>query len=173
MLETTRQAVRKGLALGVVAGLIFGVAETAGAALAGNPALMPVRMFASVVMGRPAMDPVTSAGTVVLVGSIAHLALSAVFGLIYALLMVRASRETQASLGRQALLGLGFGVALYLVNFQVIARLLYPWFLEMPQLEPVVMHAMLFGLPLGLLYAMAERKVHTVGGAISPRRDSR
>ena len=91
-----------------------------------------------------------------------HLALSALLGLIYGLVNARLSPETETRWARQAGLGLLFGALVWLVNFQVVARLLYPWFLTTPQSVQLLLHALFFGLPLGLMYAAAERRVQHV-----------
>lgn len=161
MTGATRRGAKEGLGFGLIAGVIFALAEMIGAAMMGDPPLMPVRMFASVVLGESALQT-ASLGSVVVVGTIAHLALSAVFGLIYGVVNARLSSTTETSWGRQVGLGLLFGVMLWLVNFQIIARILYPWFLMTPQVLQMAMHAMFFGLPLGLMYAAAERRVQHV-----------
>ncbi len=155
-----------GAGLGVVAGVIFAVMEIAGAALMGDPPLMPLRMFASIVLGQEALMG-TSAGVAFVVGLIIHLILSASFGLIYGAIAARLDPDTQASYGKQAGLGLVFGAALWLVNFQIIARVIYPWFLGAPQMVQLVMHALFFGLPLGLMFAAAA---HRAGEPMGVRR---
>lgn len=164
MADATKRGAKEGLSFGLIAGIIFAMMEIAGAAMMGNPPLMPLRMFASVVLGGSAMQT-ASLGSVVVVGTIAHLALSAVFGLIYGLVNARFSPKTETSWGRQAGLGLLFGAMIWLVNFQIIARILYPWFLMTPQFLQMAMHAMFFGLPLALMYAAAERRVQHIGRA--------
>lgn len=161
MTETTRRGAREGLGLGLIAGVIFGMMEIAGAAMMGNPPLMPLRMFASVLLGHGAMEP-GPLGSVVVLGTVVHLALSASFGLIYGFINGRFSPETETRWGRQVGLGLLFGAMIWLVNFQIIARILYPWFLMTPQFLQMAMHAMFFGLPLALMYAAAERRVQHV-----------
>lgn len=158
MRDTAKRSVKEGIGFGIVAGIIFAFMEIARAAMMGDPPLMPVRMFASVLLGKAALETV-SGGTALLVGTFAHLALSALFGLVYTGINGRFSEESRTRWGRQALIGLSFGIALWLVNFQIIARLIYPWFLMTPQFLQMAMHAMAFGLPLGLFYAGAERRV--------------
>lgn len=158
MAQENRRSVGEGITAGIIAGIVFAMMEIAAAALMGNPPLMPVRMFASVVMGQGAMQG--SLGTALVVGTIAHLALSAVFGIVYGLFAARASEATRTSFGRQAGLGILFGLAVWLVNFQIVARVLYPWFLGAPQFLQAMMHGLFFGLPLALLYAGAERRAH-------------
>jgi hypothetical protein len=123
---------------------------------------MPIRMFASTLLGQRAMST-TDLGTVLVVGLLAHFALSAIFGLVYGALEARMSAEGRTSWGRQAAVGLLFGLGLWMVNFQLIARILYPWFLGTPQFLQAMMHAVFFGLPLGLLFAAAERRHRLVG----------
>lgn len=163
MAETSRtrktgRGAAEGIGAGLIAGVIFAAAEIVGSAVMGNPPLMPLRAFASVVLGESALQT-ASLGTAVVVGVVAHLVLSAIFGVIYGLLNSTFSSKTETSFGRQAGLGLLFGAVLWIVNFQIIARILYPWFLGMPQLYQVLMHAIFFGLPVAFVYAAAERRV--------------
>jgi hypothetical protein len=159
----TKRGAREGLEFGILAGVIFAIMEMAGAVAMGHPALMPLKMFASVVLGKAALAP-TAGSSVLLVGIIAHLALSGTFGVVYGLVNERFSVDTQTRFGRQTGVGLIAGALLWLGNFQILGRLLYPWFLRQPQLPALVMHAVFFGLPLGLFYAAAERKTRHVGG---------
>ena len=162
MSESTRRGAKEGIGFGQIACLIFAVMEVVGAAMMGQPPLMPIRMFASTVLGQAALMQ-TAAGTAVVVGLLAHFALSAIYGVIYGAINGTFSANTETSYGRQTGLGLLFGMALWMVNFQIIARLIYPWFLDAPQFLQMAMHAMFFGLPLGLMYAAAERRAHHIG----------
>ncbi len=166
MQEDTRRAVKEGLAYGSVAGVLFGTMEIAGAALMGDPPVMPLRMFASVVLGSEALET-RAVGRFMSVGIVAHLVLSAMFGLVYGLVYGLAnaglSLDTQTRWGRQVSMGLLFGVLLWFVNFQIIARMVYPRFLQTPQFLQMAMHAAFFGFPLALMYARAERQVHHIG----------
>lgn len=166
MSDDTRRSINEGVRFGLIAGLIFGLMEIVGAIVMGDPALMPLRMFSSVVLGQEAMME-TGLGTAVVVGLIAHFAISALYGLIYGLVNARftAGRE-RTRYGSQAWIGLLFGLGVWLVNFQIIARFLYPWFLGTPQVLQAVMHAVFFGLPLAVMYAAGERRAH---GALRQR----
>jgi len=169
--NTTTRGAKEGLGFGIIAGIIFALIEVAGSAIMGNPALMPFRMFASVALGQSAMQAATIP-TVLVVGSLAHLALSGLFGLIYGLINARFSPRTETQWGRQTALGLLFGVVVWFVNFQIIARILYPWFLNAPPFMQMMMHALFFGLPLALMYAAAERHVQHVAPASWQRQHS-
>jgi hypothetical protein len=164
MTAETRRSAKEGLEFGILAGIIFAIAEMAGAAVQGHPPLMPLKMFASVVLGKAALEP-SAGGPVLLVGIVAHFVLSGAFGVVYGLVNQRLSVETQTRWGRQAVIGLISGVILWVVNFQILGRLLYPWFLRQPQVPAMLMHAVFFGLPLALFYAAAERKAHHIGPA--------
>lgn len=159
MQETTRRGAWEGALFGLVAGIILGVAEVIAAAAMGVKALQPIRMFASVVLGQEALTTTSLAGALV-AGIVVHLVLSTLFGALYGMVNATFSKETETSYARQAGLGLLFGAGLWIVNFQIIARIAYPWFLdETSQGLQVVLHAVAFGLPLALMYTLAERRV--------------
>jgi hypothetical protein len=93
MAGENRRSVGEGVTAGLIACVIFAMMEVIGAAMMGNPALMPVRMFASVVLGKSAMEgPI---GTALVLGTIARLALSAVFGIVYGLFNARLSETSR------------------------------------------------------------------------------
>ena len=94
--------------------------------------------------------------------------LSAAFGLIYCLITARTSETTKRSWGTQAGIGALYGMALWLVNFQIVARIAYPWFLDAPQTAQAMLHALFFGLPLGLAYAGAGRRLRPIRRAPTP-----
>ena len=54
-MSTTKRSFYEGVGYGVVAGIVFAIAEVIGALAMGMPPLMPVRMFASIAMGESAM----------------------------------------------------------------------------------------------------------------------
>jgi hypothetical protein len=153
-----RQSIRVGVAWGLAVGLFFAFLEMIGAAAMGDSPLAPWRAFASVVLGRQALTA-TPLGTALIVGIIAHFALSAVYGVAYALLSGALPKSTSRSFGQQAVVGLVFGVALYVLNFHVIAPALYPWFQKANQTWQFVLHTIFFGLPLGLAMASSERRM--------------
>lgn len=160
----TENATREGFGYGVIAGILLAIAAVIAALIGGTSPLMPFRMFASVLLGSSALDTVAPA-TAVVVGGIIHLLLSGVFGVLYAALNARLPLRTQTHFGKEAGLGALFGVALWFVNIQIIARILYPWFLDAPQFTQMLMHALVFGLPLGLMYARLERRLHPIAAS--------
>jgi len=159
MSDSIKRGIKEGIGFGLIAGMIFGVMEVVGAAVMGNPPFMPVRMFASIVLGKQALMQ-TPAATALGIGIIVHFVLAAIFGVVYRAINATFSTRTETSYGRQTGLGLLFGAMLWIVNFQIIGRLAYPWFLSTPQFLQMMMHAVFFGLPIGLMYAAGERHAH-------------
>ena len=155
MRDDTRKVALDGVGFGLVAGMIFALAELVVAMRAGN-ALLPLRLAASVILG-PSVVNSPSIGAAALVGLGVHLALSALFGLAYGLLDGHRPQEPERSPARQAGLGTLYGLALWLIDFQVVGRLTHPWFLTVPQLGQALLHAFFFGLPLALLYVQRAR----------------
>lgn len=157
MNRVTKRRVKEGVASGLIAGVIFMFAEIVAAAALGQPALTPFPMFASVVVGADAFAELSLA-VAVLVGSLVHFVLSAVFGMGYQLIAARLPVETRRSWSRHAFLGAAYGFALWVANFQIIARLAYPWFAQTHAVIQIILHALFFGLPLGLLYVSVHRR---------------
>lgn len=160
---------------GVVAGVVFGVVQTLFWALAGSPP--SPRMFASVISGPHAFAmPLAAAAAL---GVLAHVAISAGWGLVHGAIARRASLQTRRSFDTQIVGGLLFGSLVWLIDHQVLARALFPWFLEQGwQVAEWLIHSACYGLPLGILSAAdARRALRVVPGelrlapAVRPRRD--
>jgi len=149
--------VKHGAVGGIIAGFVFAMVEMLSAVAMGNSVFAPWRAFASILLGAAVLDPAKVAlGVAILVGLMAHFGLSIIFGAVYGLLMSMFRERRRQSYGTEASLGIIYGVILYLVNFQIFGRLIYPWFLEMPQIAQAIYHAFAFGLILALYYASAE-----------------
>jgi hypothetical protein len=145
------------VAIGIVAGIIFAVFEMVAAAILMGPeaAVMPLRMIGAIVLGPAALDPGYSLITAALAGVIVHLVLSILFTGIFAVvasaITVTFGREFLSTPGSLALAGVGFGIALWLVNFYIVAPVAgWMWFPE--RTNPLVQflaHAFFFGAPIG------------------------
>lgn len=159
------KALLDGVGFGITAGMLFAIAQMAEAVGTGAHALTPYRPFASVFVGERALESL-SMGAATFVGLGVHLTLSALFGGLYNLIISYRSLETRVAWGRQAGLGLLFGLGIWALNVQLIARLFYPWFLELPQLAQAGLHAVAFGLPVALMSVAAERRGRLV--TVSP-----
>jgi hypothetical protein len=146
-----------GLGFGLVAGVVFALAECVASMVGGQGVLEPVRYASSVLLGVRALAELPL-GLLVASGLAVHLGLSAVLGLGYSLIDARLSAELRPKLAHQAAVGMLFAMGVWMVSFQLVARGPWPWFLQTPQFFQLLMHALFYGAPLGLLFAMAERR---------------
>ena len=138
----------------LVAGAAMGLLEVIASVASGESALLPVRSAASVVLRDHAFGP--DAPLILLVGVIVHFSIAVMFGFAYGVFgsQMAWAKRTRGPL--QALLGVAFGTAVWLLNFQLIARFFYPWMFDHSQIGQWLIHALGFGLPLGWLLAEQE-----------------
>jgi uncharacterized membrane protein YagU involved in acid resistance len=132
--------VARGTVAGVAAGLVFLVANMLWATKSDLPAVAPLVDISTIFN----FDDVAHPTTVnMFTGLVTHLTLSAAFGIAFALLVPLLRDVRLLTLG-----AVGFGVGLYVVNFQILGRTAFPWFQEGPdQLFELFAHAG-FGLLL-------------------------
>lgn len=149
---------REGLIGGLVAGAVFAVAEMLLAAAMGVSMLMPWAFSASILLGQEALTAPFTLATFI-IGFVVHFVLSALFGLIWGATAKSVSRGIRDSYGPHALAAMIYGLVVWLVNFQVIARIVYPWFLGTNALVQLLLHALAFGLPLGLYLCARLRPI--------------
>lgn len=155
------------VATGIVAGIVFAVFEMFAAAILMGPeaAVMPLRMIGAMVLGPDALDPGYSVEVAAMTGVIVHMVLSVVFAAIFAAIASPIATATTGELmtgpGSLALAGILFGIALWLVNFYVIAPLAgWNWFPE--RTNPVLQflaHAFFFGCPVGWMLGRSRTTV--------------
>jgi hypothetical protein len=151
------RSVHQGVGSGLLAGAMFAAAQAIAAVTTGDSAVVVVfRRSASVLLG-PAALTTTPTAIAIVVGLIAHAYLSTMYGLSYGVYSSALSASTRRSAPRQAAIGALYGAALWLVNLQLFARIVFPWLLAVPQPAQIFLHAVCFGIPLGLRYAAAER----------------
>jgi hypothetical protein len=156
-LHTVRSA-REGAWLGAVAGMMFAIVQLLVAVVAwGQPAIVPLRAWSSVLAGRAAFGP-HQAGAAALIGLPLHLLLATGFGFLYGLFNGGATAATRRAWARQAAQGALYGLVLWLVNFQIVGRVALPWMLDLPQRTELMMHMLCYGVPLGLMYAATTRR---------------
>lgn len=137
----------RGVVGGAVAGAVFGALNMWFAHSQGMPTDTPLKMIATIVQGEEAMADGTASATL---GLIVHMALSMMFGLVLALLVVRLRSDAL-----RLLVGLVFGAALYLVNFLVMAPLAYGVFEDANQPLELATH-LVFG-SVAVLFLMGTR----------------
>ncbi|MDP9403129.1 MAG: DUF1440 domain-containing protein [Actinomycetota bacterium] len=135
------------LARGAVAGAVAGGAFIAVtmwfATTVGDPAKGPLMMISTIAKGNGAMAGGTADPTI---GALVHLALSVVFGMLFG--VIAPVLRTNAAV---ALAGTAYGALLYLVNFKVIAPLLFPIFGMANQPFELVVH-IVFGVLVSFFF---------------------
>jgi len=157
--ESTRKLALQGAALGIFAGLVFACGQILVAPMLGAPSLWPVKLAASIALGKATLAGAYSLGTIVIAGALVQVALAAAYGAIYGVFISYRARETRASFAREAGLGMLYGLVIWAFDFYVVAAALFPWFLEASPLGQALLHAVAYGLPLGVLCGAATRRL--------------
>lgn len=150
----TGTAVKYGIIGGIIAGALFAISEMVMAALMGMPAWVPLQMIGAIVLGPGVLPPSAPTISTVLVGMIVHFILSAIYGVVLALIAL-AIPALRSSVGLMTIVGMVYGLVLWLVNFYVIAPVLFPWFAEASPVVQFVAHVFFFGAVLG--YYLGDR----------------
>jgi hypothetical protein len=112
---------------GLIAGLVFLIAEMLMVWLVmGQSPWGPPRMMAAMALGRDILPPPdTFSTTATLVAMMIHFPLSVVYGLLIGWMVHR------MDMAMAAVAGIAFGlIAIYFVNFYMIAPALFPWFVD-------------------------------------------
>lgn len=148
-----------GIWAGLIAGAAFMMLEMALVwMLMGESPWGPPHMMAAMLLGQ---DVLPKPGTwapfdmkIMMMAMVAHVPLSIVYGLIGAWLC----RRSHA--GSALVIGAVLGIALYIVNFYLIAPIAFPWFSMARNLISAVSH-MMFGVILGLAYVWLRKAEST------------
>jgi len=104
-------------------------------------------MIAAMVMGKDVLPPpATFSAPIMMVAMGIHLIMSVVYGLVLGAIVHRMGKGTALATG--AVFGL---VAVYFVNFHVVAPMMFPWFTEAQNWVSVISHVM-FGIVVAAVY---------------------
>ncbi len=133
----------RGVVGGELAGAVFAMLTMWFATSLGSEAKMPLLMISTITAGRDAM---TDGGASVAAGVGVHLALSALFGVLFALVVPRLRTN-----GTVLLSGLVWGLIVYAVNFRLISPALFPVFQDANQPFEVLVH-LIYGLIVASLF---------------------
>jgi uncharacterized membrane protein YagU involved in acid resistance len=115
------------------------------------------RMIAALAMGPDALQPTSSAITVMAVALITHYVLGIVFAVLLAA-VVLAPFHCDSSLGVAMLAGAMFGAVLYLVNFYGMVQIFqWSWLQDLRGWATFIVHV-LFGIIAAGLYWKFERE---------------
>jgi len=143
---------------GLLAGLIAGVVELivlVGLAVGqGISVWVPVRMTAAIVLGQGVLPPPeTFDGAAAAIALTLHFGLSAVYGVIIALLIRRLERMPALAVG------VAFGIAVWVVNYFVLAPSFFPWLIaQRGALSTPFLHAIFGVAAVGTYLAIAARE---------------
>lgn len=135
---------------GLFAGLLFAAVTMWFVTSLGMPARTPLLMISTIVLGEDAM---AGGDANIATGMAVHVVLSIAFGVVFALIAGRLRTN-----GAVALAGLVFGALLYVLNFQILARIWFDPFRMANQPFELVVH-LVFGSLLALaLYGTGPRR---------------
>jgi hypothetical protein len=155
----TPRDMKWGLTQGAIAGIVAGIAfaafeMTASASMMGAEAFfMPLRMIGAIALGPEALDPSYSLLTAGVAGVVVHMILSVIYGIIFGE-VATVLRGSTAFIAAASV----FGLALWLVNFYVIAPFAFPWFLDSSPLVQFIGHTFFFGSVLGYYLWKSHQK---------------
>lgn len=146
---------RAAVMAGLIAGAVYMVLELLTARfLLYQGAWGTVKMVAAIIVGREALSADAFSWTIVLSAGTVHFALSIILAAVLA--MILSSFRLDSSMALASLVGLVFGVVVYLINFYVFGRY-FNWFDEARGWESLFAHA-LFGLVAADVYCNLERR---------------
>jgi len=136
------------LKAGIFAGIVFMVLELLLVATVGGESPWgPPRMIAAIAMGKDVLPPpATFDLTIFLVAMVVHFVLSALLGIVFAIIADMA----RWTLTTSAIAGLLFGLAIYAFHFYGMTAI-FPWFAMARGGISIFAHAM-FGLVLAYTY---------------------
>lgn len=121
-----------GIVTVLIAGVVFLIFELVVASIVGPSPFGPTRMISAIGLGQGALppQPSISLNAVLPVALVIHFINSAVFGTIFGVIagLVGFLRSSRGVIIGAATL---FGFVLWIVNFYVIAPLIFPWFLSL------------------------------------------
>jgi uncharacterized membrane protein YagU involved in acid resistance len=139
----------RGAVAGITAGFVFLLANMAYATTEGKPSLAPFMDISTIFHGTDEPASMTPTLDMLATGAVVHISLSIAFGVVFALLVGAFAPLVQKWFVLAAA-GVLYGLALYVVNFQILGNTIFEWFTN-PQGPnqgfEVLVHA-LFGLLL-------------------------
>jgi uncharacterized membrane protein YagU involved in acid resistance len=150
--------VKQGIGYGILAGIVFAMGEMFINLFMGKDFFGPLRLIGSMVLGTQALMPTYSLLAAGFAGLMAHMMMSAIFGLFFFALLTLFKQRSASTLGL-LIYGSIYGLLLWVVNFLIIAPILFPQFGMVSQLwNGFFAHTFLFGSMIGLFAVIAKPK---------------
>jgi uncharacterized membrane protein YagU involved in acid resistance len=148
-------SITRGAVSGLVGGIVYFVFAIAITIYLGGFAAVetPLRQIAAVALGPQALSAEYDLTTAVVVANVVHFALSAIYGVIFAVIIRNAAVVSGRSL---TVAGAVYGLAIYAINRLVIFPKLFPWFLVNDPVLQSALHALAFGAVIGAWLARSR-----------------
>lgn len=142
------------LAAGIVAGAVLMVLSLLWSAtdMTSHPWIL-ARRIAAITMGQHVLGEANFSATIVAVMALTHYGLGVIFALILSVIV--AALHLEGSLSKVVMVGALFGLALYLVNFYLLADS-FPWFIDMRGGVTMLAH-LIFGMLAAGVYWKLEK----------------
>lgn len=146
--------IRIGTGAGLAAGIVYLLVQEAVALLRGEPVMVPLRLFASILLGPTAFGPSVSVASAAILGGFVVLIASGVFGIVFAG-FVHLFPGLAATPGTLVIGGATYGLSLWLGCFYVLGTLFWPWLTETDPTAQFVAATLGYGVALGLGFVVA------------------
>lgn len=142
------------LVAGIVAGAVLMVLSLLWSAtdMTSHPWIL-ARRIAAITMGQQVLGKADFSATIVAVMALTHYGLGVIFALILSVIV--AALHFESSPGKVVVVGALFGLALYLVNFYLLADF-FPWFVDMRGGVTLLAH-LIFGMLTAGVYWKLEK----------------
>lgn len=132
---------------GIIAGIVFLMAEMLMLALTGQSPFGPPRMMAAIVMGTEVLPPpATFDMGIMMVAMMVHFVMSVIAAFVFGIIYKMFARNLVTAL----LLGAVYGLLFYFIAFYVMTGI-WPWFAMARGMIGIIGH-LLFGLVLGAAF---------------------
>lgn len=140
-----------GISIGIFAGIAFLAAAMLFNVMLGRSMMGPPRLVASIALGTEVLNPSYSLMRAFGVGGLLHFGLSVIYGIIF-MGVVNIYRPFSLQRTEGVVAGVIYGTVLWIVNFFMIAPVLFPQFLTLNMFwHGFVTHALIFGTIMGWL----------------------
>lgn len=157
-----RRIVSEGAIGGLFGGATLAAGQLMAAAFSGVPPGTPWQLWSSLILGQGALDGGLNLGRFVL-GFLLNFGLSTLFGTLFGVIVARISRPLRNDLAVQLSGGVAYGIVLWVINYQLIGRLFFPWFAGLNAGVQLVLHGLFYGLPLATWMALTLRDLEVPG----------
>jgi uncharacterized membrane protein YagU involved in acid resistance len=119
----------RGAVAGIAAGFVFLLANMGYATTQGKPSLAPFMDISTIFHGTDRPASMTPTVDMLATGAVVHISLSIAFGIVFAL-MVGLFAPLIRNWVVLTAAGIVYGLALYVVNFQILGNTLFQWFTD-------------------------------------------